>query len=43
MVELPNPTRLGDLVAADSALAGQYAECAMRVRGWIEWESGRGK
>jgi hypothetical protein len=41
MRELPNPTRLGDLVAADSVLAGQYAECAVRVRGWIEWESGR--
>lgn len=32
---------LGDLVEADSALAGQYRECAEKVRSWIEWEAGR--
>jgi hypothetical protein len=41
MASLPNPTKLGDLVAADAALAGQYKECALRVKGWIDWEAGR--
>lgn len=35
---LQDPVRLGDLVEADSVLAGQYKECAARLKRWIEWE-----
>lgn len=34
------PPLLGDLAEQISTDAGAYAECARRVRGWIEWERG---
>jgi hypothetical protein len=43
MFALKEKVLLGDLVEADSLLAGQYRECAEKVRGWIEWEAGRRK
>lgn len=43
MVALRNTVLLGDLVEADSQLAGQYKECAEKVKGWIEWEADRRK
>ena len=32
------PLLLGDLIQADVELATLHGECALRVRGWIEWE-----
>lgn len=43
MAALPAKVLLGDLVESDSALAGQYKECAEKVKGWIEWEGSRRK
>lgn len=40
MERLPLPLREGDLAEADSTLAGQYRECAARVKRWVEWELG---
>lgn len=39
---LPKKTTLGELANKDLTLARQYEECRERVRGWIEWEAGRG-
>ena len=34
------PPLLGDLIDQMAADAGQYAECARTVEGWIRWERG---